>query len=93
MAKQHEDSSTLDLFTDERRPGRPKTNPLPRHAQLRLNKRNQLKRDRALGLSRIELKVDQAMLEKLNVLAAERQLSRGALINSLLLQQLELGDS
>lgn len=93
MAKQDSDSSTLDLFADERRVGRPRTNPLPRDAQLKINKRNQLKRDRARGLSRIELKVDQAMLDKLNLLAAEQRLSRADLIQSLLLQQLELKDS
>lgn len=92
MAKQDSDRTTLDLFADERRPGRPKTNPLPREAQLKLNKRNQLKRDRARGLSRIELKVDREMLDKLNLLAAELQLSRADLIQTLLLQQLELRD-
>lgn len=89
MAKQDTDRTTLDLFANERRPGRPKTNPLPREAQLKYNKRNQLKRDRERGLSRIELKVDQALLEKLNILAAEQQLSRADLIQALLLQQLE----
>ena len=92
MAKQDSDRTTLDLFADERRPGRPKTNPLPREAQLKLNKRNQLKRDRARGLSRIELKVDREMLDKLNLLAVELQLSRADLIQTLLLQQLELRD-
>ena len=93
MAKQDADRTTLDLFADERRPGRPRTNPLPRETQLKLNKRNQLKRDRARGLSRVELKVDQVMLHKLNLLAAELQLSRADLINALLLQQLKLRDS
>ncbi|WP_116473403.1 LexA regulated protein [Zobellella maritima] len=92
MAKQDTDRTTLDLFADERRPGRPKTNPLPRQAQLKLNKRNQLKRDRERGLSRIELKVDEQLLSQLNVLAAKRQLSRAELIYSLLLQQLKQQD-
>ncbi|WP_445399202.1 LexA regulated protein [Zobellella sp. An-6] len=92
MAKQDADRTTLDLFADERRPGRPKTNPLPRQAQLKLNKRNQLKRDRERGLRRIELKVDQHLLSRLNLLAAERQLSRAELIQTLLLQQLEQQD-
>ncbi|GGB52810.1 LexA family transcriptional regulator [Oceanisphaera marina] len=93
MAKQETDRTTLDLFADERRRGRPKTNPLPREAQLKYNKRNQLKRDRERGLSRIELKVDQALLNRLNILAAEQQLSRADLIQALLLQQLEQQDS
>ncbi|MBL1377936.1 LexA regulated protein [Zobellella iuensis] len=89
MAKQDADRTTLDLFADERRPGRPKTNPLPRPAQLKLNKRNQLKRDRERGLRRIELKVDEQLFSKLNILATERRLSRAELIHALLLQQLE----
>ncbi|AEY01997.1 LexA regulated protein [Oceanimonas sp. GK1] len=88
MAKQEADRTTLDLFADDRRPGRPKTNPLPRQVQLRLNKRNQLKRDRERGLRRIELKVDEQLFSKLNVLANERRLSRAELIQALLQQQL-----
>lgn len=43
MAKEQTDRTTRDLFADELRPGRPKTNPLSRHEQLKINKRNQLK--------------------------------------------------
>ncbi|MDP5291155.1 LexA regulated protein [Oceanimonas sp. CHS3-5] len=92
MAKQEADRTTLDLFADERRPGRPKTNPLPRQVQLKLNKRNQLKRDRERGLRRIELKVDEQLFSKLNILADERRLSRAELIQALLLQQLAQQD-
>ena len=93
MAKQEADRRTLDLFAEERRRGRPKTSPLSRAAQLKLNKRNQLKRDRERGLSRIELKVDQQLLSRLNLLAAEQQLSRSELIQSLVQQQLAWLDS
>ena len=59
MAKQQTDRTTLDLFATEKRPGRPKTNPLPRETQLKINKRNQLKRVNQLALqqnvSRAEL--------------------------------------
>ncbi|VTP65222.1 LexA regulated protein [Leclercia adecarboxylata] len=58
MAKEHTDRTTLDLFANERRPGRPKTNPLSRDEQLRINKRNQLKRDKSRGLKRVELKLN-----------------------------------
>ena len=34
MAKEQTDRTTLDLFAHERRPGRPKTNPLSRDEQL-----------------------------------------------------------
>ena len=57
MAKEQTDRTTLDLFAHERRPGRPKTNPLSRDEQLRINKRNQLKRDKVRGLKRVELKL------------------------------------
>ena len=58
MAKEQTDRTTLDLFADERRPGRPKTNPLSRDEQLRINKRNQLRRDKVRGLRRVELPGD-----------------------------------
>jgi len=86
MAKEQSDRTTIDLFANERRPGRPKTNPLPRSVQLRVNKRNQIKRDKANGLRRVELKVDQQLFEQLNRLADQQQLSRGELIVSILKQ-------
>ena len=38
MAKIATDRTTIDLFAHEKRPGRPRTNPLPREEQLKLNK-------------------------------------------------------
>lgn len=58
MAKEQTDRTTLDLFAHERRPGRPKTNPLSRDEQLRINKRNQLKRDKVRGLKRVETEAE-----------------------------------
>ena len=84
MAKEQTDRTTLDLFAHERRPGRPKTNPLSRDEQLRINKRNQLKRDKVRGLKRVELK-----LKALNELAESRNMSRSELIEEMLMQQLE----
>jgi len=86
MAKEQSDRTTIDLFANERRPGRPKTNPLPRSVQLRINKRNQIKRDKANGLRRVELKVEQQLFEQLNQLAEQQQISRGELIVSILKQ-------
>jgi len=57
MAKIATDRTTIDLFANEKRPGRPRTNPLPREEQVKQNKRNQIKRDRNNGLKRIECKV------------------------------------
>ncbi|MFS6802348.1 LexA regulated protein [Edwardsiella tarda] len=88
MAKEQTDRTTLDLFADERRPGRPKTNPLSREEQLRINKRNQLRRDRVKGLRRVELKMNEEAVAILNRLAHERNISRSELIEQMLLSQL-----
>ena len=88
MAKEQTDRTTLDLFAHERRPGRPKTNPLSRDEQLRINKRNQLKRDNVRGLKRVELKLNAEAVEALNELAESRNMSRSELIEEMLMQQL-----
>ena len=88
MAKEQTDRTTLDLFSDERRPGRPKTNPLSRDEQLRINKRNQLKRDKVRGLKRVELKLNAEAVDALNMLAEARNISRSELIEDILLSQL-----
>ncbi len=86
MAKEQTDRTTLDLFANERRPGRPKTNPLSRDEQLRINKRNQLKRDKVRGLKRVELNAD--AVDALNELAEARNMSRSDLIEEMLMTQL-----
>ena len=80
MAKEQTDRTTLDLFTDERRPGRPKTSPLTRDEQLRINKRNQLRRDKVRGLRRVELKINAQAVDALNRSADQRAMSRSELI-------------
>ncbi|AHF73193.1 Uncharacterized protein ybfE [Candidatus Sodalis pierantonius str. SOPE] len=89
MAKEQTDRTTLDLFTDERRPGRPKTSPLSRDEQLRINKRNQLRRDKVRGLRRVELKINAQAVDALNKLADQRDISRSELIELILLVELE----
>ena len=88
MAKEQTDRTTLDMFANERRPGRPKTNPLSRDEQLRINKRNQLKRDKVRGLKRVELKLNAEAVDALNALADAREMSRSELIEEMLLAQL-----
>lgn len=88
MAKEQTDRTTLDLFANDRRPGRPKTNPHSRDEQLRINKRNQLKRDKVRGLKRVELKLNADAVEALNELAENRDISRSELIEELLMAQL-----
>lgn len=90
MAKEHTDRTTLDLFADERRPGRPKTSPLSRDEQLRINKRNQLKRDKVRGLRRVELKMNSEAVDALNELAEQNNMSRSELIEQMILSQLKL---
>ena len=89
MAKEQTDRTTIDLFANERRPGRPKTNPLSRDEQLRINKRNQLKRDKNRGLKRVELKLNADAVDALNELAEARNISRSELIEEMLITQLE----
>lgn len=88
MAKEQTNRTTLDLFAQERRPGRPKTNPLSRDGQLRINKRNQLKRDKVRGLECVELKLNVDAVDALNELAEARNMSRSELIEEILMTQL-----
>ncbi|KAE9527966.1 MULTISPECIES: LexA regulated protein [Testudinibacter] len=89
MAKQEADCITLDLFHNLPKVGRPKTNPLSREQQARINKRNQLRRDRASGLKRVELKLHSEIIERLQQLADEYNLSRAQLIENVLNEYLE----
>src|SRR5690606_16153516 len=88
MAKIATDRTTIDLFAQEKRQGRPKTNPLPREEQLRLNKRNQVKRDRNKGLKRIEFKLSDQLYSKLEQQADKAGMTRSAYIESILTQVL-----
>ncbi|WP_301099602.1 LexA regulated protein [Otariodibacter sp.] len=84
MAKQDSDCITIDLFANMPRVGRPRTNPLSREQQIRINKRNQLKRDRSSGLRRVELKLHSDLVQKLEEQAINKGLSRGQLIERIL---------
>lgn len=93
MAKESADLTTIDLFTIEKRPGRPKTNPYPREVQLKINKRNQVKRDKNKGLKRVEFKIHQSLFEQLDQLAKQQGVNRSELIESLLIESLQLHKS
>ncbi|MDX1391176.1 MAG: LexA regulated protein [Rheinheimera sp.] len=88
MAKIATDRTTIDLFAQEKRPGRPKTNPLPREEQLKLNKRNQIKRDRSKGLKRIEFKLPDPLYAALSQQADQAGMTRSAYIEHILTQVL-----
>ncbi len=92
MAKEVSDLTTIDLFSDEKRPGRPKTNPHSRSVQIKINKRNQVKRDKNNGLKRIEFKVHHSLFEQLEQLAKTQQVSRSELIEALLIESLAAQD-
>lgn len=88
MAKELTDLTTIDLFNDEKRPGRPKTSPHPRNVQIRINKRNQVKRDKSNGLKRVEFKVHLSLFEQLEELAKSKNINRSELIETLLIKSL-----
>ncbi|MEI6893367.1 MAG: LexA regulated protein [Colwellia sp.] len=88
MAKEITDLTTIDLFSNEKRPGRPKTNPNSRSVQIRINKRNQVKRDKNNGLKRVEFKIHHSLFEQLGQLANTQKMSRSELIESLLISSL-----
>ena len=88
MAKEIADLTTIDLFNNEKRPGRPKTNPNSRSVQIKINKRNQVKRDKNNGLKRVEFKVHHSLFEQLEQLAHTQQVSRSELIEALLIESL-----
>ncbi|PJG82234.1 LexA regulated protein [Caviibacterium pharyngocola] len=84
MAKQDADCITLDLFANTPKVGRPKTNPLSREQQIRINKRNQLRRDKSSGLKRVELKLHANLVRQLEDLASVQCVSRSDLIVTIL---------
>lgn len=93
MAKEATDLTTIDLFSDDKRPGRPKTNPHSRSVQVKINKRNQVKRDKTNGLKRVEFKIHEDLIEKLDQLAKDTDINRSELIESLLVRALALDEN
>lgn len=88
MAKEVSDVTTIDLFSEEKRPGRPRTNPLAREIQVRINKRNQVKRDKSKGLKRVEFKIHQSLFELLEQQAEVQGITRSQLIEKILTDSL-----
>jgi hypothetical protein len=70
-----EDRTTIDMFTD-RQKGRPRSNPYPREVQLRINKREQRARDKNKGMRRMEVKMPQDLVEKLDQYAEQFECTR-----------------
>ncbi|MDG1752298.1 MAG: LexA regulated protein [Thalassotalea sp.] len=93
MAKEVTDLTTIDLFSDDKRPGRPKTNPHSRSVQVKINKRNQVKRDKTNGLKRVEFKMHENLINQLDQLAKDTNINRSELIESLLVKALALDEN
>ena len=89
MAKEVTDITTIDLFNNEKRPGRPRTNPHSRSVQIKINKRNQVKRDKIKGLKRVEFKIHQQLFDQLELLAKQKNVSRSELIEAILKDSIE----
>lgn len=84
MAKQEADCITLDLFAAMPKIGRPRTNPLSREQQVRINKRNRLERDRLSGFKRVELKPHSDSVQVSEAEAARLGVTHGQLIGIIL---------
>ena len=89
MAKASVDRTTIDLFANEKQRGRPKSSPYSREQQLRINKKNQLTRDKQAGLKRVEIKLHKDIYDKASCLAADKGLSRSELLASLINESLQ----
>jgi hypothetical protein len=89
MAKAAVDRTTIDLFDSEKQRGRPKTSPYSREQQLRINKKNQLTRDKQAGLKRVEIKLHRELYDKASELAKEKGVNRGELLAELIKESLE----
>ena len=74
MAKASSDRNTIELFGKS--PGRPRTQPLTRKDQLKINKRAQREKEKAQGLKRLELIIEQDIIEKLDKLCEMNGLKR-----------------
>ncbi|WOD06903.1 LexA regulated protein [Marinomonas sp. GJ51-6] len=74
MAKASSDRNTIDIFG--KTPGRPRTHMLSRKEQLKINKRAQREKEKAQGLKRLELVIDQSTLEQLDFLCEKQGIKR-----------------
>lgn len=74
MAKASSDRNTIDLFGKS--PGRPRSKILTRKDQLKINKRLQREKEKALGLKRLELVIDQDTITKLDQLCETQGIKR-----------------
>ena len=89
MAKVTVDRTTIDLFANDKQRGRPKSSPYSREQQLRINKKNQLLRDKQAGLKRVEIKLNRDAYDKASEVATEKGISRSELLAQLIEESLQ----
>lgn len=87
MAKASSDRNTIDLFG--KAPGRPRTQPLTRKDQLKINKRAQREKEKAQGLKRLELIIEQDLIDKLDKLCEMNGLKRAEWLTQQINKSLE----
>ncbi len=75
MGVQLEDRTTIDMFVAPKI-GRPKSNPYARDVQIRVNKREQRLRDKDKGMRRMEVKMPQELVDKLDAYASHHGCTR-----------------
>lgn len=89
MAKLSVDRTTIDLFESEKQRGRPKSSPYSREQQIRINKKNQLLRDKQAGLKRVEIKLDREAYDTASEIADEQGISRSELLARIINESLK----
>jgi hypothetical protein len=89
MAKATIDRTTIDLFATEKQRGRPKSSPYSREQQIRINKKNQLTRDKQAGLKRVEIKLQKETYDLATTIADKKGLSRGELLAQIVNESLK----
>ncbi len=89
MAKAAIDRTTIDLFETDKQRGRPKSSPYSREQQIRINKKNQLTRDKQAGLKRVEIKLRKEVYDNATIIAEQRGISRSELLAELIDESLK----
>lgn len=89
MAKAAIDRTTIDLFATDKQRGRPKSSPYSREQQVRINKKNQLMRDKQAGLKRVEIKLHKELYDVATEIAESKGLSRSELLAQLIDESLQ----
>jgi len=91
MGVQLEDRTTIDMFKEAQR-GRPRSNPYPREVQIRINKRVQRMRDKHKGMRRMEVKMPQELVARLDEYASAQKCTRTEIVELCITEWFEMMD-